>query len=203
MKLKEFFTIIIVVVLLVIAAAVMLKFYFTETESKTSPESGTLLEAPAADGVYTNPLIGFGFRYPSRYEITNETLTDMSPERERRIYELSVTLEAKDAAGKPRLTLYVNQEVPIERASRTLTLLQDDIGVYLAEIFEDQTFENHEVRTIGSIVMSDDNVYTWEFVFERGLYDYTEDLKVMLSTFGIYRIEEPVEEEADGVDKTE
>ncbi|MFH1433819.1 MAG: hypothetical protein ABIG32_02905 [Candidatus Uhrbacteria bacterium] len=193
MKLKEFFTLIIIVVLLVLAGAVMLKFYFTETINEPALEFGTVLEAPPADGVYTNPLIGFGFRYPSRYEIVDETLVDRSEERDRRVYELAVTLEAKDLSGKPRLTLYINQEVPIERASRTLTLLQDDIGVYLAEISTDQTFTSRNVRTIGSIVMSDDNVYTWEFVFERGEYDYTEDLKLMLSTFGIYRLEEPVE----------
>jgi len=203
MKFKDFFTIVIVIILTIIGGAIAYKYYIADIAADPAPQFGTVLEAPVADQIYTNNLIGFGFRYPSRYEIVNESVLDLSGERERRVSVLNMTLEAKDIEGKPRLNFYVNYEVPITRSSRTLTLLQDDIGLYLAEIAEDESFESHEVRTFGSIVMDDDNVYAWEFIFEMGQYDYIKDLELMLSTFGIYRTTEPIDEEADSLDKTE
>lgn len=171
--------------------------YFFIIEDRPEEETngvGIEYETEELNGVYTNPLIGFGFRYPTRYQISCEKFEDLSQEREQRPHVLILTLEDWASPQHPKLNLYINAEVPIARAERTLTLLQDGIGLYLAEVFEDKTRDSEEIRTIGSIVASDNNVYTFEFTFERGLYDYEPDLKAMISSFGLYPEEETEDE---------
>lgn len=194
MKSKEILTIIAIIILALIGGYLLYQYSTTEQLPREPASYGTEVITPKTDRVYTNPLIGFGFRYPSDYEVTSEILVDMSEERSTRIYELALTLEDTNRPGTPQLNLYINKTIPTERAERTLTFVQDDVGVYIAEIFEDKTLDDERVRTIGSIVMSDDNVYTWEFLFERGAYDYGPELEAMLATFGIY-VQATAEEE--------
>ncbi len=197
MKLKNFFTIIIIIFLLAIGAGLLYQFYSMEELPREVESYGTPVPTPVTDQVYTNAAIGFGFRYPKQYKITREDFVDLSDVQERRSSVLTLVLEDMDRVSHPTLTLYVNVEVPIERAERTLTFMQDGKGIYLAEVFEDKTLIDEQIRTIGSIVMSDDNVYTWEFTFGRGEFDFGPELEAILATFGIYELETEREENTD------
>ena len=195
MKIKEIFAVACLVILAGIIGWFAYDYYFGDAPVDTEPAFGTPVQEPELNKAYHNETLGFGFRYPERYEVIKEQLIDYSDVRDRRANVLILTLEDKTGLGRAKLTLNVNKEVAIERAERTLTLLQDDIGVYLADVFEDTSLNRDVVRTIGSIVMTDDNVYTWEFVFNKGKYDYGPELEAMLDMFGIYRTIE--EEEAE------
>jgi len=148
---------------------------------------GIPVEQPTLNQSYTNEVFGFGFLYPGNYKIIKEDLIDMSEYREQRINELILQLADLNGLQRRILTLYVNKEMPIERADRTLTLLQNDIGIFLSDIFENRFLGREYIRSVGSLVMSDNNVYTWEFIFERGKYDYGPELNSMFEYFGIYR----------------
>jgi len=202
MKLQEKFTSFLIFLLLLLVGGLVYMFIIQDQPSNDGEQVGIAYETEDLNGVYTNPLMGFGFRYPTRYQISREELEDLSKERDRRPYVLILTLEDWTSPQHPKLNLYINAEVPIARAERTMTLLQDDIGLYLADVFEDDTRDGDEVRTIGSIVMSDDNVYSFEFTFDRGLYDYGPDLTKMISSFGLYSAE-PINEEGGFVDSDE
>tara|TARA_Y100000031_G_scaffold100462_1_gene110188 strand:- start:85 stop:693 length:609 start_codon:yes stop_codon:yes gene_type:complete len=195
MKLKDIVAILSVLIILVVSGWFYYHLYWTD-QVPEAPTFGTEVEQPQADREYHNETLGFGFRYPSSYEITKEQLIDYSDVREIRPYVLTLTLEHKDNVARPKLILHVNKEPTSERAERTLTLLQDDIGVYLADVYEDDTLERDYVRTIGSLVMTDNNVYTWEFTFRRGRSDYQPHLEAMLDYFGIYQ-DTTTEEEID------
>jgi hypothetical protein len=194
MKPKEIFAIICLIILAGILGWFAYDYYFRDEPIDTNPAFGTPVQRPNLDRAYHNDILGFGFRYPDRYEITKEQLIDYSDIQDRRSNVLTLTLEDKTGLGQAKLTLFVNKEVAIERAERTMTLLQNDIGVYLADIFEDTSLNRDVVRTIGSIVMTDDNVYTWEYIFNKGKYDYGPELEAMLEMFGIYRTTEAGEE---------
>ncbi len=193
MKFKDILATICIVALLALGAGYVIYDQLIDRPDPDQISAGAPIESPALDQTYDNSILGFGFEYPGRYAITQEIVEDYSWLRETRIKELLLVLEDQESRQSPRLTLYVNKEIPATRSDRTLTLLQDNNGLYLAELFEDQTRNEEQVRTFGSLVMSDNNVYTWEFVFDRGKYDYGPDLAAILSEFGIYEVEEAVE----------
>ncbi len=201
MKLKDAVAVISILILVAVSGWLYYRFYWTD-QLPEAPTFGTEVEQPLADREYHNETLGFGFRYPSSYEITREQLIDYSDVREIRPYILTLTLEHRDNVARPKLILHVNKEPTSERAERTLTLLQDDIGVYLADVYEDDTLERDYVRTIGSLVMTDNNVYTWEYTFRRGRDDYQPHLEAMIKYFGIYQNLEAGEQTVDTEEKT-
>ena len=196
MKTKDIVTVGTIVVLTIVAGFLFYEYQTFEREPRTAIEYGNPVPTPKLDRIYTNPQVGFGLRYSSDYTLTGEDFTDMSETRSTRINELILTFEDTERLGHPRLNLYVNATVPTERAERTLTFVQDYLGIYVVETFKDRTLDDDEVRTVGSIVMSDDNVYTWEFVFDRGPYDYGPELEAMIANFGLYQNVPESEEEA-------
>ena len=197
MRTKDIIAIICLVALATLGGWLFYKYYILNPPLDNENYFGQKIEKTEPSQHYTNTDLNFGFRYPEGYEITREYQVDKSDQRQQRQYELVLTLSNFSSPGQPKLNLYVNQEVPIARADRTLTLLQDDVGLYLADIFEDKSLDQSLVRTVGSLVMSNDNVYTWEFIFKRGRYDYQPDLESMLDYFGIFRTVEEVEEEIE------
>lgn len=203
MKLQEKIASFVIFILLLTIAGLVYHYIIEDRPKEQTDGAGIEYETEVLNGVYTNPLIGFGFRYPTRYQISREEFEDLSKEREQRPYVLLLTLEDWTSPQHPKLNLYINADVPIARAERTLTLLQDGIGLYLAEVFEDKTRNSDQVRTVGSIVASDNNVYTFELIFDRGLYDYGPDLEAVISSFGLYpeventKIDESVDSEEE------
>jgi len=190
MKLKDILAVFSLVVLLLLGAGYVIYDQFVDQPGPEALSFGTPVSTPALGQTYKNDTLGFGFDYPAQYSLVWEVAEDYSWLRETRINELMLVFENQENRQAPHLTLYVNKEIPATRADRTLTLLQDNNGLYLAEVFEDKTLSEDKIRTFGSLVMSDNNVYTWEFVFDRGKYDYGPDLKAIMSSFGLYQVDE-------------
>lgn len=201
MKLKDILAGTCLIILISGGIAYLVYDQLIEQSAPEEQSVGVPVELPTLEQTYKNELLGFGLDYPDNYVLIEETMEDYSWLRETRTNELLLVLEALESKQQPRLILYVNKEIPATRADRTLTLLQDNNGLYLTEVFEDQTRHEEQIRTFGSIVMSDNNVYTWEFVFGRGKYDYGSDLEAILSSFGIYETEEDETEETAPVDE--
>ncbi|MFH1315050.1 MAG: hypothetical protein ABIH67_01505 [Candidatus Uhrbacteria bacterium] len=187
MRFKDILAILSLLTVAIIGGWLAYRFWWIDPLVENQQSFGLPVEQPILSQTYTNETFGFGFLYPSSYKIIKEDLIDMSAYREERINELILVLADFSGLQRKILTLYVNKEMPIERADRTLTLLQDDIGIFLSDIFENRFLGREYVRSVGSLVMSDDNVYTWEFVFERGKYDYGPELNTMFEYFGIFR----------------
>jgi len=187
MRFKDILAILSLLALVLIGGWLAYQYWWLDPAVDDQQYFGVAVEEPPMTQSYTNEVLGFGFLYPNSYTIMEVDLIDMSEYREERINEVILKLTDLNGLQRKILTLYVNKEMPIARADRTLTLLQDDIGIFMSDVFENHFLDREYIRSVGSLVMSDDNVYSWEFVFERGKYDYGPELEAMLKYFGIYR----------------
>ena len=174
---------------MILSAGFVLPRVFGKKQIQITPKNPPVATVPIEMADYKKEKIGFGFNFPSVYKIEKEELVNKSNERDRRVNELTLILSAPELVGTPQIILNVNTTLATGRADTILTMLQDGKGLFIAERTIDPTLSEGRIVVVGSLVMSDDNVYTWQISFDRGIKDYSSHLEAILSSFGLFETE--------------